>query len=86
VLSDENAGKSSNVTGLFMYDDNLSGTTDLGVVYNLSFLWHSDVFIDASTPRWIDIEWTNEENATDKLKIPNWKSSETYGAIYLPYP
>jgi hypothetical protein len=86
VLTDENAGKSSNVTGLFMYDDNLNGESDLGVVYNLSFLWHSDVFVDASTPRWIDIEWTNEEDATAKLKIPNWKSSETYGAIYLPYP
>jgi hypothetical protein len=84
------------VTGLFMYDANQNKASDLGVVYNLSFLWHTDVYVDATTPRWIDVEWTNEEGRTATLKIANWPASETagvcgandrcYSAIYLPYP
>jgi len=93
VLTSDNAGKSSNVTGLFMFDANLNKQSDLGRVYNVSFLWGTDVYVDSSTPRWLDIEWRNEEGHTASFKVPNWDSGFTtdnpldrnLAALYLPH-
>jgi pimeloyl-ACP methyl ester carboxylesterase len=94
VLTSDNAGKSSNVTGLFMFDANQNKASDLGRVYNVSFLWGTDVFIDSSTPRWLDVRWTNEEGNKAELKVPNWDSGPPAGgneldrnlaALYLPH-
>jgi pimeloyl-ACP methyl ester carboxylesterase len=94
VLTDENAGRQGNVTGLFMFDNNLNKQSDLGVAYNVSFLWGTDVFIDASEPRWVDVVWTNEEGRSTEFKVPNWSSGppasgneldRNMAALYLPH-
>jgi pimeloyl-ACP methyl ester carboxylesterase len=94
VLTADNAGKSSNVTGLFMFDANQNKTSDLGRVYNVSFLWGTDVYIDSSTPAWLDVKWTNEEGHTAEFKVPNWDSGppasgnaldRNLAALYLPH-
>jgi pimeloyl-ACP methyl ester carboxylesterase len=94
VLTSDNAGRSTNVTGLFMFDANLNKASDLGRVYNVSFLWGTDVFIDSSTPRWLDVRWRNEEGHTAELKVPNWDSGppasgneldRKLAALYLPH-
>jgi hypothetical protein len=94
VLTSDNAGRSSNVTGLFMFDANLNKASDLGRVYNVSFLWGTDVFIDSSSPRWLDVRWRNEEGHTAELKVPNWDSGppasgnaldRNLAALYLPH-
>ncbi|MGH7339119.1 MAG: hypothetical protein ACREKH_01380, partial [Candidatus Rokuibacteriota bacterium] len=94
VLTSDNAGRSTNVTGLFMYDANLNQKSDLGRVYNVSFLWGTDVYIDSSTPRWLDIQWRNEEGHTASFKVPNWDSGppasgnaleRNLAALYLPH-
>lgn len=94
VLTGDNAGKSSNVTGLFMFDANTNKESDLGRVYNVSFLWGTDVFIDSTTPRWLDIKWRNEEGHTAEFKVPNFDSGPTDSgnemdrqlpALYLPH-
>lgn len=86
VLTDENAARDASVVGLFIYDANENGQSDFGSVFNTSFVRGTDVFIDASTPRWMEIEWTNEENATATLKVPNHPSSEALVSINLPFP
>jgi pimeloyl-ACP methyl ester carboxylesterase len=93
VLTSDNAGTSSNVTGLFMFDANLNKESDLGRVYNISFLWGTDVYIDSSAPRWLDIQWRNEEGHTASFKVPNWDSGlasdnpfdRSLAALYLPH-
>ena len=93
VLTSENAGTSSSVTGLFMFDANSNKRSDLGRVYNVSFLWGTDVYVDSSTPRWLDIEWRNEEGNTASFKVPNWDSAvssdnpfdRSFAALYLPH-
>ena len=94
VLTADNAGKSSNVTGLFMFDSNDNDKSDLGRVYNVSFLWGTDVYIDSSEPRWLDITWENEEGHTAEFKVPNWDSGppasgneldRNLPALYLPH-
>lgn len=94
VLTSDNAGRSSNVTGLFMFDANLNKASDLGRVYNVSFLWGTDVFIDSSSPRWLDVRWRNEEGHTAELKVPNRSSvppasgnarDRNLAALYLPH-
>lgn len=86
ILTEENAGKSANVVGMFMYDDNENGETDLGAVFGpMSFLVGTDVFMDATTPRWMQLQWTNEEGATTVLEIPNWPSEDARISVVLPY-
>jgi hypothetical protein len=51
-----------------------------------SFLVGTDVFMDASVPRWMKVEWTNEENRSIVMKVPNWKSERNLASINLPYP
>jgi pimeloyl-ACP methyl ester carboxylesterase len=85
ILDDVNAPRAPSVVGLFMFDANANGLSDRGAVFSGSFLLGSDVFIDASEPRWVDLEWTNEEGNTAKLAIPNWPSSDTLISVSLPY-
>lgn len=86
ILTEENAGKSANVVGFFMYDANENGVTDLGTDFGpMSFLVGTDVFMDATEPRFMELEWTNEEGSTSVLKIPNWPSSDVRVSVVLPY-
>jgi pimeloyl-ACP methyl ester carboxylesterase len=92
VLTAENAprremGGQSSVIGSFMYDANENGQSDLGAVFGpASFLVGTDVFMDAKTPRWMRIEWTNEENRSIVMKVPNWPSERNLASLNLPYP
>jgi pimeloyl-ACP methyl ester carboxylesterase len=85
ILDDVNAPRAPSVVGLFMFDANANAQSDRGAVFTGSFLLGTDVFIDAAAPRWIDLEWTNEEGNTAKLAIPNWPSSDTLVSVNLPY-
>jgi len=84
VLTEDNAGRNASVVGLFMYDANLNGDSDLGMVDNTSFLYMTDVVVDSTTPRWVDVQWTNEDMDTVQLRIPNWPSSENLTSLVLP--
>ena len=82
----EQAGQSS-VIGSFMYDANENSQSDLGAVFGpASFLVGTDVFMDAKTPRFMQVEWTNEENRSIVMKVPNWPSARNLASINLPYP
>jgi hypothetical protein len=85
VLNDTNAPRNGSIVGLFLYDANENGESDLGAVFSGSFLMGTDVFVDASEPRWIEIEWTNEEGHTTMLKVPNWPSDQILQSVNLPY-
>jgi hypothetical protein len=88
VLTSEVAGAAAftnpnlagGVVGLFLYDANTSGATDLGLVYSSSFIAFTDVFIDASTPKFVDLSFTagtGDSSAVGiKAKIANWPSSD----------
>lgn len=92
VLTSENAGEEAlaipaldgGVVGFFMYDANTNGQTDLGLVTSAPFLSFTDVFIDATTPRFLDIRFTAgsvDPSVVDlRLRIPNWPSD---GALML---
>jgi hypothetical protein len=88
VLTAENAPQPPpSVVGFFMYDANQNGQSEFGAVFGpTSFLVGTDVFFDASTPRWMVVEWTNEENRSITMKIPNWKSERNLASLNLPYP
>jgi pimeloyl-ACP methyl ester carboxylesterase len=82
----EQPGESS-VIGSFMYDANQNGQSELGAVFGpASFLVGTDVFMDAKAPRWMQVEWTNEENRSIVMKVPNWPSERNLASINLPYP
>jgi hypothetical protein len=82
----EQPGESS-VIGAFMYDANENGQSELGAVFGpASFLVGTDVFLDAKAPRWMQVEWTNEENRSIVMKVPNWPSERNLASINLPYP
>ncbi len=63
-----------------MYDANTNGQTDLGLVTSAPFLAFTDVFMDATEPRFIDVSFTagsEDESIVDrKLRIPNWPSDD----------
>src|SRR6185503_9961414 len=50
-----NRNLAGGVVGLFMYDANTSGVTDHGLVHSAPFIAFTDVFIDASTPKFVDL-------------------------------
>lgn len=86
VLTEANAGRSDSVVGLFMYDGNQNGSSELGALFGpANFLVGTDLFIDATTPAWIDIEWEDPVNGygVTKMKIPNWPSNEALNLIYF---
>jgi hypothetical protein len=86
VLNAVNSPRDASRVGLFAYDGNTNQQTDLGLVFELSFVGATDVYVPASPPRWMQIEWTNEENRSITMKVPNWPSSESLASINLPYP
>jgi len=86
VLNADNAPRNASRVGLFIYDANENSQSDLGSVFTTSFIGATDVFLDASTPRWMEISWTNEENRSIVMKVPNWPSDRNLASINLPYP
>jgi hypothetical protein len=86
ILTEENSPRNASRVGLFTYDANQSGASDLGLVFTTSFIGATDVFVPASPPRWVQIDWTNEEGRSIVMKVPNWPSSESLASINLPYP
>lgn len=88
VLTSENAGDDAlatgaldgGVVGFFMYDADTNGQTDLGLVTSAPFLSFTDVFMDASQPRFIELSFTagseDETIVEQKVKLPNWPSSD----------
>ena len=88
VLTSENAGTAAlatralngGVVGLFMYDDDLNAQTDLGLVYSTSFIAFTDVFLPATTPKFIDLTFVpgseDGANTGTTARIANWPSSD----------
>jgi hypothetical protein len=85
MLTAENAGRDASVVGLFMYDDNENGESEFGSVFASGFVLGTDVYLDATTPRFMEVEWANEEGSTAHLRVPNWPSSESLTSVRLPY-
>jgi hypothetical protein len=85
VLTDENAGRSDSVVGLFMYDGNTNGSSELGSLFTAPFIVGTDVFMDTTSPAWIELEWNDPTNGsgTTTMRIPNWPSSEALTLVYF---
>jgi len=85
TLTDENAGRSDSVVGLFMYDGNTNGESELGSLFTAPFIVGTDVFMDASTPAWIELKWNDPTNGsgTTTMRVPNWPSSEALILVYF---
>jgi len=88
VLTSENAGEGAlatpaldgGVVGFFMYDADSNAQTTLGLVASAPFLSFTDVFMDATTPRFIEVRFTagseDESFMGETLRIPNWPSDD----------
>lgn len=88
VLTSDNAGENAlatpaldgGVVGFFMFDDNTNTQTDLGLVASAPFLSFTDVFMDATQARFIEVSFTagseDEALVDQKVRIPNWPSSD----------
>lgn len=77
-----NQNTAGGVVGLFMYDANKDGQTEGGMVDSGPFLMFTDVFMDATKPKMIDIAFTagsEDPNDTNSMKIPNWPSVDDSG-------
>jgi hypothetical protein len=65
----------------------MNGKTDLGLVYDTTFIAFTDVFISASKPAFVDLSFTggSEDPATVAmpLVIDNWPS--TQGLVYMMF-
>ena len=85
VLTDENAGRSDSIVGLFMYDDNTNGESELGALFSAPFIVGTDVFMNASEPAWIELEWNDPTNGSGNttMRIPNWPSSTALNLVYF---
>ncbi len=86
VLTGDNASKAGSVVGFFMYDANENGQSELGAVFGPeAFLVGTDVFVDATEPAWIELEFYDPTNGNDPLtmKVPNWPSSEVLNLLYF---
>lgn len=72
-----------------MYDADSDGQTDLGLVTSAPFLSFTDVFMDASQPRFIELSFTagsEDETIVDqKVKLPNWPSSDALIPVMFHY-
>jgi pimeloyl-ACP methyl ester carboxylesterase len=87
VLNDTTAGAGAlantstagGVVGLFMYDANKNGDTDLGMVTSGPFLMFTDVFMDATKAGFVELKFkagSEDANASGTLKLDNWPSSD----------
>jgi hypothetical protein len=95
VLTDGNAGTtafslpglSGGVVGFFMYDANENGQTDLDVDFSAPFILGTDVFMDASTPRFVEMKFDAHDDtvATKRatLRVPNWPSSDALVLVFF---
>jgi pimeloyl-ACP methyl ester carboxylesterase len=93
VLTSASAGTSAlasanlggGTVGLFMDDANQNMMTDLGLPYSTSFIAFTDVFMQATTPKFIDMTFTpgSEETTTvgEKVSISNWASSSALVSV-----
>lgn len=79
VLTDDNAGRTATTVGLFMADQNENMQSDLGSAFTAPFVVGTDVFVDANTPAWIELEWNGET-----MRVPNWPADEGMISLMLP--
>ena len=83
ILADAFANATSATVGLFAFDANQNGASDggsLAAYEGLPFIRGTDVFMDASSPRFIELDY----NGT-VMKIPNWPSaSEGPSLVIFP--
>jgi pimeloyl-ACP methyl ester carboxylesterase len=67
------------VAAMWLEDANKNGKTDLGLVYSTTFIAFTDVFIDATTPAFVDLAFTGGSEDPDTVGVPlvidNWPSS-----------
>jgi hypothetical protein len=94
VLTDQNAGQTAlmtslggmmplqgGVVGFFMYDNNQNMMSDLGLPYAYSFIAFTDVYMQATTPGFINFSLTpgsEDPNAMNiSLKASNWPSADS---------
>jgi hypothetical protein len=74
------SGLMGGAVGLFMYDANKNGKSDLGLVTSGPFLSFTDVFVDSKTPKLVELSLTpgSEDPSIvgEKVVISNWPSSE----------
>jgi pimeloyl-ACP methyl ester carboxylesterase len=83
VLFAEISSNTSATVGLFMFDDNLNGASDGGIIPNyaaLPFIRGTDVFMDASTPAFIELDLNGRV-----MKVPNWPSASE-GPMQVVFP
>lgn len=95
VLTDENAGATAmstgaldgGVVGFFMYDNNTNQQTELGLVSSAPFLSFTDVFMDATLPRFLELSFTagsEDPSIVDQhIRIPNWPSDDALILVML---
>lgn len=81
VLTDDNAGRETITAVLFVYDDGVDQRSTHRNPWTLPipFIFATDFFIDASEPRWIEIDWNG-----DKLYVPNLPSDSMLMSVLLP--
>jgi len=74
------SGLMGGAVGLFMYDANKNGKSDLGLVTSGPFLSFTDVFVDAKTPKLVELSLTagSEDPSVvgSKVVISNWPSDQ----------
>ena len=73
ILNDAIAVAATSTVGLFLFDANLNGQTEGGALTayaSTPFVKGSDVFLAATTPRFIEMKFNGKT-----LKIPNWPSA-----------
>ena len=62
------------------------GDYALGSVFSGTLMQGTDLFIDSPTPRWVEVEWTNEgrRRCRVQMRIAIWPSPETPTSLVLP--
>jgi hypothetical protein len=78
VLSADNASLATTTVGLFLYDNDMNMMSELGATFTAPFLAGSDVFVDASEPAFMEIEWNGEV-----MRVPNQPSDKGLVSIML---
>lgn len=87
VFTSENAGEaafsaaglSGGVVGFFMSDMNTNKKTDLGLPYSAPFLAFTDVYMDATKSKFIELKFkagSEDSKETGTVKIGSWSSAD----------
>ena len=74
----DNASLATTTVGLFLYDNDMNMMSELGATFTAPFLAGSDVFVDASEPAFMEIEWNGEV-----MRVPNQPSDKGLVSIML---